>query len=122
MTRRIIHVGGKEFFYYFMRRERRQEKYLQGRENGIFLSHGTRTKQIIERRQRIWDGLRRVYVWITEDKFARSMLFLCSQQADDTFAPFKMKIAGAWPEENRFSTMEGLKIERLLCFFFRFSS
>lgn len=117
--KRII-LEGKEFFYYFMRRERRQEKYLQRRQNGIFLSHDTRMKQIIERRQGIWDGLERVRAleegcvcvsWITQDNFAA--LFFCCRCEDIIcvmIPSFKMKIHGAWlkgkARKIHFSTME----------------
>lgn len=76
-----------------MRRERRQEKYLQGRENGIFLSHshGTRMKQIIESSQENmgWPMLGCVRVrWIIKGYcclFVALFVLTLWDNCDDTF-------------------------------------
>lgn len=94
--KRII-LEGKEFFYYFMRRERRQEKYLQGRENGIFLSHDTRMKQIIERRQGIWDGLQLSMKCVCVCRIIKDIVALFAERynvCDDTF--IENENVGAW--------------------------
>jgi hypothetical protein len=129
--KRII-LGGKEFFYYSAdEREDRKNIYKAGKTKFSF--HMTRMKQIIECRQRIWDGLelprkcvcerarvcrgyRRIILLFARCSFCARRYNVC----DDTFIQNENSMGVAkWESSGKtiFPQWKSRKLnERLLCF------